>query len=46
LKVRKYYLEVTNQSNKIKAEYEKSVENFNSQDKLNKEIEDFKDINI
>lgn len=46
IKLRKYYIETNKKANEIKTEYEKSVKNFNSQDKLNKEIEDFKDINI
>jgi hypothetical protein len=46
IKLRKYYLGVDKKSNEIKANYEKSIENFNSQKKLNKEIEDFKNINI
>jgi hypothetical protein len=46
IKLRKYYLGVDKKSNEIKANYEKSIENFNSQKKINKEIEDFKNINI
>jgi len=46
VKLRKYYIETSKKADLIKNEYEKSVKNFNSQDKLNKEIDDFKNINI
>jgi len=45
-KLRKYYLEVNEKADEIKSEYNKSVENFNKQDELNKELQDFKNINI
>jgi len=46
IKTRKYYLNVNKESKKIKEAYEKSIENYNNQDKLKKDISDFKDINI
>lgn len=46
LKLRKYYLESTKKSEEIKTNYDSSVLNFNSQEKLKKEIDDFKNINI
>ena len=46
IKVRIQYKEINNEADKIKFEYNKSVENFNSQDELTEKIEDFKNINI
>ncbi len=46
IKVRKHYLEISKIADKIKFEYEKSVKNYREQEKLHKEVEDFKNINI
>ncbi len=46
IKVRKYYIEVSLEADRIKKDLEKSVKNYNSQDDLNKKINDFKNINI
>ena len=46
IKLRTYYLDSTKLSEKIKTKYNKSSKNFNSQDELRKQLDDFKDINL